>query len=136
MPEDKDGSDSNKASEEDDLFFLRVATSSIDIRNVHSLLRPLLPPARARHRTCSSLSSVRSSITALHLRLGRLHYRKRVTTAVRPASAVGRSVDDRPLSSSFSLSRSATWHHISLVVQNGLYVDYNYTNGVEKDGLT
>ena len=83
MPEDKDGSDSSKASDGDDLFLFGWRQAALTFGMFFPFFaRFSLLPRAAAHAPLS----VRSSITALHLRLGRLHYRKRVTTAVqRPA---------------------------------------------------
>ena len=117
-PEDKDGSDSSEASV-DDLFFGWRRQAALTFGMFFPFLaRFSLPLARAPPHMLfpPSLSSVRSSITALHLRLGRLHYRKRVTTAVRPASAVGPAVGRRSTPFLLFLSISpcnvaATEHH-------------------------
>ena len=111
---------------------LRVATSSIDIRNVLSLFRPLLPLA-ARRRTCSSLRPLINYCATSAFGKAPLSEKSYYCGAA-ASLTVGRSIDPFP-PSSFSLSRGATWSHISLV-QNGLYVDYNYINGVQNDGLT
>ena len=70
VPIDKDGSNSSKVK--------RLLVHGDDIGIRFFSFSP-----RARRRTTDPISPrmlLRSSITALHLRFGRLHYRKRVAT--------------------------------------------------------
>ena len=134
MPEDKDGSDSNKAS--DDLFFFGWRQAALTFGMfIPFFARFSLLLARATAHAPPSAPSAHQLLRYICVWEGSIIGKELLLRCGQPRLSVGRSVDDRPLSSSFSLSRSATWHHISLV-QNRLYVDYNYTNGVENDGLT
>ena len=110
-PEDKDGSDSSEASV-DDLFFGWRRQAALTF----GMFFPFLARFSfwlASRRTCSSLPpsapSAHQLLRYICVWEGSIIGKELLLRCGQLRLSVRRSVDGRPLSSSFSLSRRATW---------------------------